>query len=254
MSKENLKSLKINDKTTCFYIGPDISKGATPTLFYFALSAEDSLLQDPYNQLIQFLPEETLRIFSLTLPFHEPPLKPQKALSHWAESFEKGEDVLTPFIDEVENCVSYLKKNHLLTNQTAVAGLSRGALIAVLIASKMALFRHLLLFAPLTDLTYAKEFSSLSQNPSLEKYQSVNYAKDLFDRNIFATIGNHDQRVSTENCFRFISAVTDIAIKEGLRSPQVSMHIYPSIGMGGHGTPPEIFKKGALWIEQELKL
>ena len=74
-----IRPFEILGKTKAFFVGPPLEEGPFPTLIYFALSAEDSLQCDPFNQPVQFLEGLPLRIFSITLPGAEHPvLRPRR--------------------------------------------------------------------------------------------------------------------------------------------------------------------------------
>lgn len=248
-------AVKISKNTTLHYSGPKLEKGPMPTLFYFALSAQDSLGTDPYNQLVQFLPTTDIRIFSLTLPYHEPPLRPQDALQSWAEDFSNGDDPLSPFFDQVEEAVGFLFAENLVDKEKmALAGLSRGALIAMFTAIRIPSFKHLLFFAPLTDLSQATEYKDLSSHPLVKTYLSKSLASQLYDKHYKIFIGNRDERVSTKSCFELVERLVEEAFNHGIRTPPIELTLYPSIGFKGHGTPPEIFKEGANWLAETLLL
>ncbi|MCB1084213.1 MAG: hypothetical protein KDK61_07865, partial [Simkania sp.] len=88
-----IRPFEILGKTRAFFVGPRLEEGPLPTLIYFALSAEDSLERDPFNQPVQFLEGLPLRIFSITLPGHENNLPPEDALNVWEERMKKGDPV-----------------------------------------------------------------------------------------------------------------------------------------------------------------
>ena len=66
------------------YIGPDLMEGPLPSLFYFALSEQESLFLDPYNQPVVFLSSYPIRVFSMTLPGHGSGLHSKDAMHFWA--------------------------------------------------------------------------------------------------------------------------------------------------------------------------
>src|ERR1043165_3342730 len=106
------------------YIGPDLSSGPLPSLFYFALSAQDSLGLDPFNQPAAYLSSLPIRIFSITLPGHENQLPPTQALELWAQEIAAGKNVIKEFVNKVKLVVQALiDKNALLPDRIAVAGL-----------------------------------------------------------------------------------------------------------------------------------
>jgi predicted esterase len=237
------------------FVGPSFEKGPLPALFYFALSADESLQLDPFNQLVQFSNIETCRIFSLTLPGHGPGLDPTQALIFWAEEIEKGHRLIEKLIEQIAQSVDYLQdKGMIASNKLAVSGLSRGAFIATHAAAHIPSFRTLLGFAPLTKLSFAKEFRA-SQNPArIASLDLIHLVDRLTDRKVRFYIGNHDTRVGTANCFQWIEALSNAAFDKNIRSPQVELIIGPSIGHLGHGTGPHVFQDGAHWAMEQLEV
>ena len=51
-----------------------------------------------------------------------------------------------------------------------------------------------------------------------------------------------------------ILSLSTEAIKQGIRSPQMELLLTPPIGYKGHGTSPDIFYSGSLWIKEKLGL
>lgn len=229
------------------YVGPHLDEGPSKALFYFALSGEDSLVRDPFNQPVQFLEGSPIRIFSMTLPAHEDKLPPENAMNVWAERMKEGKQVLPPFIEKAAECVRVLEET-FLGGTCGVAGLSRGAFIASHVAAHCPQVTHILGFAPLTRLTHNKEFIG----EEAESLALIRLCPKLFDRKIRFYIGNHDTRVGTHNAFELIEALAQEAHQKRIRSSPIELIIGPSIGYQGHGTSPEVFKAGAEWIKQEL--
>lgn len=229
------------------YLGPTLDQGTLPTLLYFALSAKSSLEEDPFNQPAQFFLTKhahKARVFSVTLPYHEEGHLPQHALTHWSTAFQQGHDLLADFLANTTHFVEHLYQKNIIEAETfAISGLSRGAFIGLHILARLAWAKKIVCFAPLIDLAKAKEFAPF-HNPQVAAYSCLNLAPKLFTKSIFATIGNKDDRVSTRRCFDFIEKAAETAYEHRLRSPNIQLHIYPSIGHQGHGTPPSIFQAG----------
>lgn len=230
---------EVSSKTHVSYVGPLLKEGPLPTLFYFALSAEDSLKRDPFNQPVQFLEGLPIRIFSITLPAHENSLPPENALNVWEERINKGDPVIPPFIEIVRETIDHLKP-YIKDGKLAVAGLSRGAYIACHVAAVCPEISHILGFAPLTRFRAAKNLDLETLIPT------------LYNRSIRFYIGNQDSRVGTEQTFSFIYKLAAEAHKKRIRSSPIELFIGPSIGYQGHGTSPETFKTGAEWIKGAL--
>jgi len=249
-----MKRLEIGD-VDVYYIGPDLSKGPLPTLFYFALSAEDSLGLDPFNQPVKCLAGLPMRVFSMTLPGHEDKLPPTEALYRWAEEIAAGRPLVSSFVSQVKEVVSHLlEKGVIREDALGISGLSRGGFLATHVAAEIPLFRYLLAFAPLTQPAFAKELQTIAHLPSVQSLSLHHLVDRLTHCHVRFYIGNLDTRVNTRFCFDFIQALAQKDYEEQIRSPQVELFITPSIGRDGHGTAPEIFRAGAEWIAHKLKV
>ena len=249
MKKIKCSSIAITPGFDLFHVGPSLDLGPLPALFYFSLSGPDSLTLSPYNQIVQFLTDWRIRIFSLTLPAHEDGLPPDKALQVWAEDIQKGDDPIDGFLLMAQRAIEFaLRREFILADHIAAAGLSRGALFAVLLAAREERIRTVLGFAPLTRLKCAKEFQKVQHLPLVEQYDIGLYASSLCSKRIRFYIGNRDQRVSTRACFECVEQIVEASHEQHIRSAQIEMIVSPSTGQMGHGTPSEIFKKGADWI------
>jgi hypothetical protein len=235
------------------YTGPHVASGPLPALFYFSLSAEDSLCLDPFNQPVAYLSSLPMRIFSMTLPGHENNLPPTQALDVWAKEIANGRDVIAEFVANVKLAIAaLLTEGALIPESIGVAGLSRGAFLATHVAAEIAYFRWILGFAPLIQLSFASEFQEVAQLPLVKSLSLEHLVDRITDRHVRFYIGNLDTRVGTRICFDFVEKLAQKAFENRIRSPQVELIIGPSIGRDGHGTSKEVFHEGAQWIAKKL--
>lgn len=221
-----------------FFIGPPLKEGPLPALFYFSLSAKDTLETDPFNQPVQLLEGLPLRIFTQSLPMHDE-IPPEKAMDEWARQMKQGESLIPPFIKQVKKSFETLKPH---ITSCAVAGLSRGAFIACHVAAVCPEVSHILGFAPLTRLDYAPHLNLETLTPK------------LYNRSLRFYIGNHDTRVGTDHAFAFIHALAAEANSHRKRNTPIEMIIGPSTGYQGHGTLPPVFQSGVDWLKKEFNL
>lgn len=226
-------------------------EGPLPALFYFTLSKEASLSIDPYNQLVQSLPQKGLRVFSYDLPYHTIPSSFPQAIAKWAEHFARGEDILTPFFKEVSTDIDDLIHQGIVDSKhVAVAGLSRGAFVACHVAALNRHVKTILGFAPLTQLSKIKEFAGLN----CTSLDLSHIAPKLVGKKLRFYIGNRDTRVGTDRCFSFIEELALAHEQHGLRSFEVELIIQASHGHMGHGTLRDTFESGALWLQKKLEI
>lgn len=241
------------ENTKIYWTGKPLEDGPLPAFFYFSLSGNESLCLDPYNQPVAFLSQEKLRTFSLTLPAHGKEFDKTKAMRYWADAFERGEDPITPFLEQAEKAIYFLMEQDFIDSEKMIAGgLSRGAFIATHLAARISEIKYIIGFAPLTNLVKGKDFSELQKNSlvhSLSLHQNI---EPLVGKEIRFYIGNRDLRVGTDLCFDFIRELAEASYEKRIRSPKVEMIISPSVGFQGHGTSPNSFYQGAEWVKSKI--
>ncbi len=238
-----------------YHVGPPLNQGPLPTLFYFALSGQDSLELAPYNQPVVYLRSSAIRIFSFTLPGHGPGIKNTEAIQRWARAFQEGKDPIKEFINTAKANITFLIQQRLIDeSRMATAGLSRGGYMATHLAAEMPQIKTILGFAPLTRLDLSTEFNMLPESPIIEQSNLFHLIPKLIDRNLCFHIGNVDTRVHTDECFMFIHKLAKVAQENRIRSPQVEMVIHPSIGHHGHGTAPSTFLEGVNWLKEKMRI
>lgn len=250
--KVDVEKLASPSSLEIYYSGPPPSDGPLPAFFYFALSGEESLALDPFNQPIAYLQGQQLRCFSFTLPKHGPEFIKSEAMHAWAHALLSGEDLFQSFFDQVDQTIDFLIQQNLVDpNKMVVGGLSRGGFIATHLAARRQDFKAILGFAPLTDISFLSEFKQ-TEIPLVQKWTLENQIPRLTNQHLRFYIGNDDQRVGTEKCFAFLNRIVHEAVKNKIRSPQVEFLTFPSIGHKGHGTPPDIFYRGVRWLISKI--
>jgi esterase FrsA len=237
--------------------GPDSSeilyvncpeKSVKPAVFYFSLSAYDSLSLDPFNTPVRLLSHYDTRIFSFTLPAHGEGLNQNEAMKAWTQVLLQGKDPLASFLEEAAANIRFLIEEGWVDPQNmAVSGLSRGAFAAMKLARLMPELKIILGYAPLVVM------SSLDESKTTH-YTLFDHIDDFMGKKIKYIMGNNDTRVGTDNAYNFLRALIKKGVENGDRSPPFELTLRPSIGYRGHGTSPESFKEGVLWLAKNLNL
>jgi len=254
-TSQGIDRLKPHHGLEVVHQGPGLNEGPLPTLFYFALSGEDSLTLEPINQPAVALVHARVRVFSMTLPAHGSDYDPVKAMHAWAEALANGDDVIARFLDQAEKNISLLIEEGLIdVHHLAIAGLSRGGFIAAHLAAREPRIGVVLGYAPLTRLDKVVEFQALSHNLHVQALDLFKIAHLLIHKHVRFYIGNRDTRVGTESAFAYIKALADSAYEQGIRSPGAELIVNPSIGHKGHGTSPETFNDGINWLQKIWKM
>lgn len=218
-----------------------------PTLFYLALSAEDSLNLDPFNQPVNHWKKLPIRIFSLNLPAHGPGEDKMDAMAAWSEGIRRDPDgYFEPFFFRFGEVLKELAPV-IESGRLVAGGLSRGGFMSTHLAARFPQINAVLGFAPAASLLELGGFPETAG-----KYDLSHLIPQLGKVKLKFFIGNRDIKVGTSSVFDFCKQLTDYKYENGERSPQVEFFMYPCIGHKGHGTPPEIFSEGAAWAAKFL--
>lgn len=213
------------------YVGRLLDKGPLPAVIYLALTAEQSLELDPFNQFVTFLTADQqamFRVFSVTLPFHTPEMSENAAaFEKWASTYMAGGDLVSGFVRKVSSTLDeFIRDGYIAANEVYVAGLSRGGLLAAHLAVANPNVRACLGFSPVTVLHHLEEFSDVEIAPerARRKIRRASLHNDdviggLVSIPVRFYMGNSDTRVGTRNAFELIHLLAERAVKKGIRSP-----------------------------------
>lgn len=229
------------------FIGPPLSEGPLPAIFFFAISGRDSLHLDPFNQPVSHWKKFPIRIFSMDLPAHGPGEDKMEAMAAWSEGLTRDPiGYFEPFFFRFGVVLEQLS-GVIEPGRLAVAGISRGGFIATHLAARYHQIKAVLGYAPAVKLMELNGFPAEAERWDLE-----HLIPKLLNVKLKFYIGNRDIRVGTGPAFHFCQQLAEQKFKNGERSPQVEFSMFPSIGHKGHGTPPEVFLEGAEWARQAL--
>lgn len=225
-------------------IGPDISQGPLPTIFYFAVTALETLTVEPFAQALLGLDLTRLRVMSVSTPGHHEPGAYHEAIGKWVSSYKEGNDQLGIFFERVAAGIEDLaKRGYLLSHQVALMGLSRGALVATHIALRLPFVAPVVGFAPMIALSQTQE--GLKQNLKECSHDLIHHVDALVKLPITYYVGNRDMLINSQAVVNLILKVADRAHALGGRQLPYELHLFPSIGYKGHGTPLEVFRTGS---------
>ena len=220
-------------------LGTRVSSPA-PTLFVFVTNIEDSLTVQTCNEVRK----RGYLCVSLDLPFHQGPGSPAlppnspEGLSGWAVAIRNGEAMVPEFVSKVSQVLGYLiREGYTDPQKAAVAGISRGAFVAMHVAAADPRFKCAIGVSPVTDLTELGEFTELKDNRLARALSLADIAEKLAGRPLWVSIGNNDTRVGTDKAIEFTRKVVAASVAGKKRTPaeviDVELHVMPWPGHGG---------------------
>ena len=213
---------EIQTSTLRFLVREPAETKAHTTIFFFALSAEDTLTLPPFCHPANTLVEEGARVISTTLPDHEHNARPYGIQAIW----EKKIPALTAFIEDL--CTGIKEVIAEFDGPFGAMGISRGAFIAMHVASRISAIEKVCAFAPMLKVGGTNALAIDSIKASLQNTK------------IFFFVGDNDTLIHTKK----VEELHHYLEKKSL------LKVSPSIGRHGHGTSDENFTQGAHWIIQ----
>ncbi len=228
------------------------SSSPAPTLFTFASDIESALGGLDYIKTGIIVGRHGYLCVSLDLPYHGAAALQghPDGLAGWAADIGKGHAVFPEFVSKVSRVLDYLiRERYTDPQKVAVAGISRGAFVAMHVAAADPRFKCAIGFSPVTDLTELGEFAELKDNQLARSLSLANIAEKLVGRPLWVSIGNNDARVGTDKAIEFTRKVVAASVagkkSTGSEFIDVELHVMP---WPGHGRPVSAHDGAAAWL------
>lgn len=251
----SMQLLKTDDGTQFGLFGEKPAAPA-PTLFIFA-NGINEMGSDPtqyYTQTGRELAKDGWLYVVLDPPCHgydhqkgEP-----AGLVGWAHRVKAGQNLMQPF---VKRCVAVL--DHLITQsytdpeRVAASGTSRGGFCALHFAASEPRVRAATAVSPVTNPLAISEFAGVTD----EQVKSVNIdslTDRLAGRSIWLSIGNHDPRVSTDDCVSLARKLVSSTrrLKREMKVVPVELIVGPS---EGHRAIDDAYRLEAQFLRNQIR-
>ncbi len=173
-------------------------------------------------------------------------LKPGQpsSLSGWAIHAKAKEDFLGPYL---RNCIDVL--DHLIAEgvtdpqQVAVQGVSRGGFCALHFAAREPRIKAVVGISPVSNPLALKEFAGVTAEQVA--YISLDQVLEpLAGRTVWISIGNTDDRVSTDDCITFSRRLVATTRKLNPQLTLIPVHLRVGVS-AGHRSPDDAYALAA---------
>jgi dienelactone hydrolase len=255
--KDETPSMKIHRTADGVRFGVFGEKKAqpAPTLFVFALGLKEMQTAPLYTEVGRHLAKHGFLYVALDPPCHGEDVKPNEPpqIRGWRDRIEKGDPFIATFTSRGSSVLDQLvKEGYTEPDKVAACGISRGGFLAFHFAAAEPRVKAAAGFAPVTNLLAVTEFAGLEKNEDAQKLALVNIAPKLAGRSIWISIGNNDQRVSTDDAIAFsrkVVAASAAAQKGKAQAVPVHLTVGSSIG---HSDLAGSHERAAVWIREQL--
>jgi len=233
----------------------DKGKAPAPTLFVFAVGLEDMKSHLYFTEVGRRLAKHGFLYVALDPPCHGEDVKPGEPpqLSGWANRLRQGDKVIETFTSRASAVLDHLvKEGYSDPEKVAACGVSRGGFLAFQFAAAEPRVKAAVGFAPVTNLLALSEFKGMEKHEATKALALVNVAPKLAGRGIWISIGNHDERVSTDDAIAFSRKVVAASLAKQ-KGPTQAVPVEIQVGGSlGHADLDGSHERAAAWLMQQL--
>ncbi len=222
-----------------------------PTLFVFQGDIDTAMREPIYTEVGRILARRGWLAVVIDAPAHGEDHRPgePKELAAWNWRVEHGEDLVGGFILRARTVLDHL----IQTNQTdparvAAVGTSRGGFLAFHFAAAEPRIRCVGGISPVTELSALREFAATTHRAAVDSLSVASLAPRLAGRPAWISIGNKDDRVSTEAAIAFSRALV-AAAAPGVETIPVELRVHAT---PGHRSTAQDHTQLAAWLGEQL--
>jgi dienelactone hydrolase len=232
-------------------------KGAAPapTLFLFATGLEDLQKAPAYTEVGRILARRGFLYVALDPPCHGEDVKPNEPpqLRGWRTRLENGDGLIPPFTAKATAVLDHLvKEGYTNPDKVAACGTSRGGFLAYHFAAADKRVQAVAGFSPVTNLLALTEFAGMEKHEATRNLNLTNHAAELAGRSVWLSIGNNDQRVSTDDAIAFTRKVVAESVARQ-KDKTKAMPVELIVGISaGHTAIPRAHELAAEWLAGQL--
>lgn len=228
--------------------------GPAPLVFLAAGTIADAF--DPYfAQAAAWLVAEGIACAAIDLPLHGANAVPGQPaeLAGWAAAAQAGRDVADEYLPRARSVLDTLiQREDADPARIAVIGTSRAGYLGLRQLADDARIRCGVGYAPVTNLRALLEYRAVDpdgSNPLIDAAGLPAFADRLADRPVLLQIGDHDERVSTDDTIALARRISGFAHGAG-RDSLVDLQVFG--GAASHTTPPGAAAQSAQWLRAKL--
>jgi dienelactone hydrolase len=227
-----------------------------PTLFVFAVGLEDMQKHPNYSDVGRRLAKHGFLYVALDPPCHGDDVKPKEPtqLSGWRHRLENGDALIPNFTARATEVLDHMvKEGYTDPARVAACGTSRGGFLAYHFAVAEPRIKAVAGFSPVTDLMALREFASTKNAEAAQALALEKHAVKLAGRPLWLSIGNDDQRVSTDAAIAFTRKLVAAGVavrKDALRPVPVELIVGAN---PGHSAIKDAHELAAAWLLKQLQ-
>jgi dienelactone hydrolase len=232
----------------------DMGKKARPTLFVFAHGLDVMQSEPNYTEVARTLSARGWLSVVVEPPCHGEDVRPGEPaqLEGWRYRLEHGDDLVSAFTAKARTVLDYLVKEGCTDpKRVAVYGVSRGGFLAFHFAASEPRVKAVAGISPVTKLLALREFHGTSRPENAKQLDLERLTPKLVGRAVWLSIGNKDDRVSTDDAIAFTRAV--VAATARPDKPEMVIRVDLLVGpAAGHSKIEHAHERLVEWLSERI--
>jgi hypothetical protein len=175
-------------------------------LLNFSTDRKSSLHGGRYGEPARIFLEAGHRVASFDLPAHGERIdRHGSGIGGLCARVVAGEDPFAEFVADGQGVIDEcIRRGLAMSGDIVVCGVSRAGYCAIRLAAGDMRVAAVAALAPVTDWARVREFEAAKDTPAVAALALGRFVESLVGRRVYVAIGNHDLRVGTDACTRFI--------------------------------------------------
>lgn len=220
-------------------------------LLTFSSTRQAAFYEAPYDLPARLFAAAGHAVVSFDLPNHGEQINHfGQGIDGFCAAFCAGADPFAQFIEQSQAVIADCLAQGIGEGGLIACGVSRAGYCALRLAAADRRIQAVAGLAPVTDWRCLREFAGVRDQPAVAGLALDHWAAALADRAIYVAIGDHDTRVSSAACGRFVLQLLEARQLQADPPPALQFHLVDS---PGHSLADEWRSAGAEFLLRQLK-
>lgn len=211
---------------------PDQAQAAhNALLLTFSSTHQSAFYEEPQEIPARLFAAAGHAVASFDLPHHgEQVNRFGQGIDGFCAAFCAGADPFVQFIEQGKAVIDACLAQGIGQGGVVACGVSRAAYCALRLAAAERRIRAVAGLAPVMDWRRLREFAAVRDQPNVAALALDHWAEELADRPLYLAIGNHDTRVGSDACARFVLRLLEARQTQNDPSPALQFYLVDSPG------------------------
>ena len=230
---------------------PDHAQASNALLLTFSSTRQSAFYEEPQELPARLFAAAGHAVVSFDLPQHGEQVNAfGQGIEGFCAAVCAGVDPFVQFIEQGRAVIDACLAQGIGQGGIAACGVSRAAYCALRLAAADQRIMAVAGLAPVTDWRRLREFAAVRDHPSVAALALDHWAEELADRPLYLAIGNHDARVGSDACARFVLRLLEARQTQNEPPPALPFYLVDS---PGHSLADEWRQAGAEFLLAQLK-